>query len=157
MTYALIQNGVVANIIEWDGSSSWQPPKDTQTVQVPAGVLVGIGYAYDGKAFSAPVVAAPVLTTAQTIALYEAALQVALDAGAKGWGYDSIVSAASYAASTSAQFKAEALALIGWRDAVWVWAGAQLSSVQAGTQAMPATPAAFVALMPAQPVRPKAA
>jgi hypothetical protein len=81
---------------------------------------------------------------------------VALDAGAQAWGYDSIVSAASYATSTNAQFKAEAAALIAWRDAVWAWAVTEEAAIVGGTQQLPATPAAFVALMPAAPARPTA-
>jgi hypothetical protein len=94
---------------------------------------------------------APTLT--QQIAAYEASAQSSLDAGAKAWGYDSIVSASSYAASSIPKFKAEALALIGWRDATWVAAETLLAAVQGGATP-PATPAAFVAQMPAQPVRP---
>lgn len=82
---------------------------------------------------------------------HEAALQVALDAGAQSWGYDSVVSAASYAASTHAQFKSDAGALISWRDSVWLWAQAQEAAIKAGTEPMPATVAAFVANMPALP------
>lgn len=34
-------------------------------------------------------------------------------------GYDSVISCASYASSTVAQWRNDALALIAWRDAVW--------------------------------------
>lgn len=96
----------------------------------------------------------PAPTQAQQLAQYTAGAQAAIDAGAQSWGYDSILSAASYAASTNAQFKAEAAALIGWRDEVWMWAQAQESAIKAGTVTLPATVAAFVAGMPALPMRP---
>jgi hypothetical protein len=54
MTYAIIQNGVVVNTIEWDGVTPWQSPAGTTAVQIPDGAYVGIGSTYDGKTFSAP-------------------------------------------------------------------------------------------------------
>ena len=50
--------------------------------------------------------------------------------------------AVSYAASTNSQFKAEAEALIAWRDTYWT----QAYTIEAGT--LPATAEAFVALLP---------
>jgi hypothetical protein len=84
----------------------------------------------------------------------EVATQQALDAHAQAWGYDSVFTAASYAASTVPRFKAEALALIAWRDAVWLYAGTTLAAVLAGTQAAPADAAAFMATIPLPPARP---
>ena len=89
-------------------------------------------------------------TQAQTINIISRAIQVALDAGAKNWGYDSIVSAASYAASTNKQYAADSATLIGWRDSVWSWATPLFSSVVAGE-----SPDEFMKKMPAQPAQPK--
>lgn len=96
----------------------------------------------------------PSPTLADFVAQASIALQQKVDGLAQSWGYDNVVSAASYANSTSARFKAEALALIGWRDAVWAWAESQQAAITAGTAPMPANVAAFVALMPAAPSRP---
>lgn len=96
----------------------------------------------------------PAPTQAQIIASYEDAVQAHLDAFAATWRYESILSAASYANSTVAQFKAEALAMIAWRDAVWNSCYTTLAAVQAGTQPMPASPAAFIATLPMDPARP---
>ena len=85
---------------------------------------------------------------------FENAAQVALDGTAHAWGYDSIVSAASYAASTNRQFAAEAAALIAWRDAVWVAAYALQTRIAAGAQPLPETAAAFLLLLPPAPKRP---
>lgn len=150
-TYARMVDGMAVEIIP--------PFADAEGVEVPIverfpPEIVAQLVEYDPA--NPPKPPAPsALSTAQTIAIYEAALQGVLDAGAQAWGYDSVISAASYAASTNAQFKAEAAALIAWRDAVWVWAAAQLAAIQGGTQAMPTTAAAFIAQMPAQPARPK--
>jgi hypothetical protein len=111
----------------------------------------GYGFSFVAGVLTITPPAPPTLT--QQIAAYEAAAQSALDAGAKAWGYDGIVSASSYAASTIPKFKAEALALIAWRDATWVAAETLLTAVQGGA-APPANPVAFVAVMPAQPMRP---
>lgn len=96
-----------------------------------------------------PVLAVPALTVTN----FENAVQTWLDAGAKAWRYESILSAASYANSTVTQFKNEALALIAWRDAVWNACYTELASVQAGSPA-PVSTAALIATLPAQPARP---
>ena len=84
----------------------------------------------------------------QTIAQYEAAAQENLDSVAKQWGYSSIVAAVSYVNSTNDQYKADALALIAWRDAYWTKA----YEIESGT--LPKTAAEFVALLPKAPVKP---
>lgn len=84
----------------------------------------------------------------QTIAQYEAAAQENLDSVAKQWGYASIVAAVSYANSTNDQYKADALALISWRDAYW----AKAYEIESGT--LPKTAAEFVALLPKAPSKP---
>jgi hypothetical protein len=86
---------------------------------------------------------------------YETAAQSLLDSTAKAWGYDSVISAASYTTSGVAQYKADAQALIEWRDALWQAAYGVEVSVRGGT-AMPATAADFLAMLPAPPARPTA-
>ena len=53
-TYAIVENGVVANAIMWDGDTSkWQPPQGM--VLVEATVATGypnIGHAWNGTIFS---------------------------------------------------------------------------------------------------------
>lgn len=90
----------------------------------------------------------PAPTKEEKIIQYEAAAQANLDSVAQSWGYRDLVTAASYAASTNAQFKADAEALIAWRDAYWVKA----YSLEAGK--LPATAAEFVAKLPVAPSQP---
>jgi len=45
--YALVENGVVVNMVGWDGVAEWQPP-------VPEGTFVDIGWLYLNGAFSPP-------------------------------------------------------------------------------------------------------
>jgi len=85
---------------------------------------------------------------AQTIALYENAAQTNLDSVAKSWGYDSLVSAVSYINSTNPQFKADAEALIEWRDSYWM----EAYTIKAGN--LPSTADAFVAMLPVAPTKP---
>ncbi|MCW0458960.1 hypothetical protein NB717_000028 [Xanthomonas sacchari] len=67
-----------------------------------------------------------------------------LDEVARSRGYDSIVSCASYAASTNEQFKAEAAAAIAWRDAVYAKGYELLANTPEGVE----TPEAVLALLP---------
>jgi len=91
----------------------------------------------------------PAPTQADTIALISREIGIILDQGAKAWGYDSIVSAASYSSSTNFQYAADAKALSDWRDAVWAWAIPLFSSVVAGQD-----PATFLVNTPKQPTQP---
>lgn len=89
------------------------------------------------------------LTLDQLIAANIAAIQAELDRQAQAKGYDSILSACSYAAQASnAPFQAEGTAFLEWRSDVWSQAYAFLAKVQAGTEALP-TPEQAVAQMPA--------
>jgi hypothetical protein len=83
--------------------------------------------------------------------------QTTLDAYAKTWRHDDIVSSASYATSTNAQYKAEASTLIGWRDSMWQAAESVLAAITAGTVTAPATVAAFIELIPVAPTHPAVA
>ena len=49
--YAVVEKGVVTNIVEWDGQSAWKP--DAGDVIHP-GVPVSPGWLYDGHNFTAP-------------------------------------------------------------------------------------------------------
>jgi hypothetical protein len=54
--YAIVENGLVVNVIVWEGNeSTWQPPAGTQAILVPENVSVSIGYTCNGTTFSAPV------------------------------------------------------------------------------------------------------
>jgi len=90
----------------------------------------------------------PALTKEEKIVQYEAAAQANLDATARSWGYRDLVTAASYANSTNTQFKADAEALIAWRDAYWI------SAYKLESGKLPTTAEAFVAKLPAAPIKP---
>lgn len=65
--YAVIESGVVANVIVWDGNTeNWQPPEGCIAVLIPEGVRAGIGYSYDGDSFIEP--PPPALTPAEILA-----------------------------------------------------------------------------------------
>jgi hypothetical protein len=50
--YALVQHGMVVNIILWDGVSKWAPPDGMKVFKIPDGLNVAIGWYWDGKNFS---------------------------------------------------------------------------------------------------------
>lgn len=51
MNYALIKNGVIENVVVWDGEADIFP--DYIAVSID-GVGAGIGWSYDGKVFTPP-------------------------------------------------------------------------------------------------------
>jgi len=52
MRYAVINNGTVDNVIEWDGQTEWTAPEGSTVLEAPE--EVGVGYTYDGTTFTAP-------------------------------------------------------------------------------------------------------
>jgi hypothetical protein len=54
MNYAIIENGIVSNIVVWDGQAPWNPPVGANAVQIPDGAYIGIGSTYANGVFSAP-------------------------------------------------------------------------------------------------------
>ena len=122
---------------------------------VLAGQAAGGTISVDGT--GQPVVVPYTPSQAQIIQGFATALQSALDAQARAWQYDSMLSASTYVTSAIAKYAAEGKALVAWRDAAWVAADALLAAVQAGTTPAPVDNAAFLAaVLPAAPVRPTA-
>ena len=76
----------------------------------------------------------------------ENAVQEYIDSQAKNRGYDSIVSACSYAGYTN-EFQTEAVSLGVWRSAVWTKAYQVQADVEAGTIPMP-TVDELIAMLP---------
>lgn len=122
MKYAIIENGVVANIALADS------PLADNWVEDPSGAAQ-IGGAYDGAFHVAP----DLLPTVQD---YENAVQNHLDEYAQNKGYDSILSACSYAAEVN-QFQAESKQFIAWRSAVWAYCYQVLQDVQGNQRQAP--------------------
>lgn len=127
MRAAIIQAGVITNIIELDTLSDYPG-----AVACPDN---DIGDFWDGQIFTRPTPPTP--TADQIIAALTAAVQAHLDATARTRNYDGILSLCSYAASTSPKFGPEGLAGVAWRDAVWEACYAILADVQAGSRAVP--------------------
>lgn len=53
MNYAIVENGVVSNVILWDGKSTYVLPT-TKTLVSLEGSDAWIGWTYDGTTFTAP-------------------------------------------------------------------------------------------------------
>ena len=88
------------------------------------------------------------LSVNDKISSYERAAQKNLDLVAQSWGYDSLIAASSYANSTNSQYKAEAEALIEWRDRYWE------KAYKMETGKLPDTAEKFVGSLPAAPSKP---
>lgn len=50
-TYAIVENGLVVNIVVWDGNSQWSPELGNA---LPCHSPVSIGWSYDGNEFIQP-------------------------------------------------------------------------------------------------------
>lgn len=57
--YALIRDGVVVQVVKWDGSDRWTPPEDVEMVVVDDGFGFGAGDLYIDGQFYRPVTPEP--------------------------------------------------------------------------------------------------
>ncbi|WP_312803979.1 tail fiber assembly protein [Atlantibacter hermannii] len=64
--YAVVKDGIVINIVAWDGETEWQPD-DGFAAQTDGSV--GIGWLYDGETFTQPPIEPP--SQAQLVAAAE--------------------------------------------------------------------------------------
>jgi hypothetical protein len=124
MKAAIIENGVIANIIEVE-SLDFMPGLVEITVEC-------IGWVWNGSSF-APAPIAPEQIKTEIIV----ATQQRLDDFAKTRNYDGIVSLCTYASSPSAKFKAEGQYGVDVRDASWTKLYEILAEVEAATRPMP--------------------
>jgi hypothetical protein len=51
--YAIVENGVVTNVILWDGEAEWSPESGTAN-PLPDGSPVAPGYTFDGTKYTEP-------------------------------------------------------------------------------------------------------
>lgn len=47
--YAIISDGIVSNVIVWDGVTEWQPPDGTTLVELTVDEFCEIGMTYNSK------------------------------------------------------------------------------------------------------------
>lgn len=77
MKYALIENGTVSNLIEWDGHADLG---ELRPIPVPDGLSVNIGTPYDGGQFLVDPPSEPVPTPPSSVTMRQARLAL-LSAG----------------------------------------------------------------------------
>lgn len=82
------------------------------------------------------------------LSAFQVAIQAHVDETARWRDYSDGVSLAGYVNSTVPQWASEAAAFIAWRDAVWVYAYAELDKVTAGQRPPPPIDA-FISELPA--------
>lgn len=88
--------------------------------------------------------------TSNLVSLFKSRIQALLDEKAQAKGYDSIVSACSYAGYEN-PFRAEGEAFGVWRANVWAYGYEQLALIQTGARAIP-TVEEFLAELPTMEV-----
>lgn len=54
MRYAVVVDGIVTNVVLWDGESTWQP--EGEVVAIPEDSPVGPDWTYDGSGFQRPAI-----------------------------------------------------------------------------------------------------
>jgi hypothetical protein len=95
------------------------------------------------------------ISVAQVMAQLAAAVQTILDTKAQTYGYDSMMTAVTYADEPAVpKFQAEGQAFRAWRSLVWQTAHDNLADIQAGLKPFPALDeiAALVPPFPLDPV-----
>jgi hypothetical protein len=95
------------------------------------------------------------ISAAQVMAQMAAAVQTILDDKARAYGYDSMMTAVTYADEPAVpKFQVEGLAFRAWRSLVWQTAHDNLADIQAGLKPFPALDeiAALVPPFPLDPV-----
>lgn len=117
-TYAVIENGMVVNVIVWDGKASMGWGGDQLAIQIAqsgvgtSATIPGIGWSYENGIFTPP--PSPPLTpeniAAKNLALAQAAYNVAT---AKITALNERIADADYAGTTEAEVNAD---LIAWTD-----------------------------------------
>jgi hypothetical protein len=129
-------------------------PDDTQ-IEVPAKAIEITRQQYDDvylnrasrKLENGRFVAVAVADPVPSVEQYRRAIQSLIDSKAVALQYDSGATLASYVNSTIEQWAAEAQAFVAWRDAVWLYALAELDKVQRGESNQPSVEA-FLAELP---------
>lgn len=131
MRFAVIENNTVTNIVEAQKAAD---------IAFLGRVLPALDHTAAGDTLINGELPPPVIPdppsgeeiTAQTIADYTARVQARLDGFARSKGYDSVLSACSYASSGNPQFKAEGLRAVELRDLTWAKAQELLNGFKPG-------------------------
>ncbi|HEC1253794.1 TPA: tail fiber assembly protein [Citrobacter braakii] len=82
-TYAVIENGMVVNVIIWDGKATMGWGGQQSLIQIPqsgGGPTPGIGWSYANSTFTAPDIPEPVKSHDELVAEAEAEKRARIDA-----------------------------------------------------------------------------
>ncbi|EKS5466246.1 hypothetical protein QB691_000112 [Escherichia coli] len=52
--WAVVENGIVVNVVLWDGISEWHAGEDQEVIEVVGDSQAGIGWTYSGGEFVPP-------------------------------------------------------------------------------------------------------
>lgn len=132
----------------------WEVSKDYQ----PSGYFVSTGNEIPACDHGAPVFTGLLDADLTTVATkefdlhtkqYTGVIQKWLDETAQSKGFDSMLSAVTYDDSLVTTFRNDAMAAKAWRDSVWQAAYTLFNNVKNGTDPMPESNEALLALLPA--------
>lgn len=127
MRYAIVINGVVANAIEWDGSSAWAPPAGATVVQSDT---AQVGWSYANGAFTAPPSPPPPPPVTPAIITYAQAMRQLNVLG-------------KLSAAQSAAQGAGGLTAALWYSDTWHYADFQVDPFKSMAAGLSIDPAAF--------------
>lgn len=131
----VIENGKVSNTIE---IASLALGAALGLVVVDAALGGKIGDHYNAQAGTFSPAPTPAPTEAELVAGYEAEVEKFLQAGAASMGFDSIITAVSYAEEPAVPlFQQQGQALRAWRSLTWAKCREVLASVKAGDRPAP--------------------
>lgn len=138
--WARLENNIVRELVNDDPDGRHHP----SLIWAPCPAGTREGDYYDGAAFSKPVPPLPAQSD------YIAAVQLHLDTAARANGYDSILSACSYAAVPNL-FQAESIAFLEWRSSCWQSCFGVLVAVESQLRTQP-TISELIGELPAPPM-----
>lgn len=100
---------------------------------IECGDGVAIGWVYDGSEFSEPAAQAPVMTDDEKVSEFRAAVGRYIDEKAQGFGFDSVITAVSYADEpASPRLQSVAAMIRRDRSIAWDYCQSELDAWQAG-------------------------
>jgi hypothetical protein len=142
---AVYKNEAWSLVADYRGVTYWLADGTSTTV-----TTVGVTPP-EGALGAAPTVE---LTDEEVRAQLVKGVEAFVDNYASGWGYNSVYTAATYLTSSVAKFKAEAKALVQWRDLVWYFIEDFDEKVRTGKKPAPASLEALIVMLPTPPDRP---
>lgn len=140
-----VNSRVIRALFSVDGSPIGFYPSDVWPSEYPdASVIIGEAQYIEfmenqgaRRFINGEVVEYVPLASTPTVTDYESAIQALIEETARSRQFRDAATMASYTSSTVQQWSSQALSFVAWRDAVWMYAYAELEKVTTGTRPQP--------------------